>query len=542
MPTIKISKKVIEEKIKKKLSLEELKDRISMLGTDLDGLDGDEITVEVFPNRPDMLSEQGFARALASFVKSKTGLRKYKVKSSGSHTKVEKTLKAWPYVVTFITKGLKFDDERIKEIIQVQEKLHTTLLRKRKKGGIGIYPLDKIQLPITFTTRKAEDIKFRPLEHPQEINGKEILQRHPTGKAFGHIIENEEEFPIFLDANQQIMSMPPIINSHDVGKIDEETKDIFVECTGTDLNILTQVINILASTFAEMGGEVLSMDIIYKDKKLTIPDLNPIKLKLNPEYVNKKLGLELKESEIRNLLEQMGHDYRNKTVLVPAYRTDIINEVDLVEDIAIAYGYENFIPEIPNITTTGIENKFETFKRRISYTLTGFGYLETKSYNLTSPEIQNKKMSTELKLVEVENPNTHEYSVLRTWITPSLLQILSENRHNEYPQNIFEIGNCFKENEEFTRLALLTCHKDANYTEIKQIIESLLNLLGLEYKLEEVEHPSFIPGRVARISIKDKNIAYIGELHPLVLDSFELEMPASCLELNLTELFNIINS
>ncbi len=231
MPTITLNKEVIEKLIGKKLPVDKLKDRISMLGTDLEKIEGNQIHVEIFPNRPDLLSEQGFARAFASFIGAKTGLQKYNVKKSGYDVNATGLPKEWPYVVTAIVKGLKFSDEKIREIIQVQEKLGITLLRNRKKGGIGIYPLDKITPPITFTSEDPDKISFIPLEYPGEITGRQILSKHPTGREFAHICEGWKKFPIFKDSKGVIMSMPPIINSHSVGKITAGTKDVFVEAT-----------------------------------------------------------------------------------------------------------------------------------------------------------------------------------------------------------------------------------------------------------------------------------------------------------------------
>ena len=361
MPTITLNKTVFEELVGKKLPLEELKDRISMLGTDLERIEGNEIEVEIFPNRPDMLSEQGLARAFSSFIGVKTGLRKYQAKKFGSTLTVKDLPKEWSHAVACIVKELKFDDEKIKEVIQLQEKLGTTFTRNRKKGGIGLYPLDKITFPVTVTGKKPEEIKFRPLEFPEPINAQQILSRHPKGRDYGEIMENWETYPVFIDAKGTIMSMPPIINSHEVGKIDETTKDVFLECTGPDLNTIMKSLHILTTSLAEMGGEIYSLEIITPDKKFEFPDFTPEKMKLDLNYINKRLGIELKEEEAVELLEKMGFGYEKGEVLIPTYRTDIIHQADLAEDVAIAYGYENFEEEIPNIATIGEENEFEKF-------------------------------------------------------------------------------------------------------------------------------------------------------------------------------------
>ena len=276
-------KEEFEKLVGKKLDIEQLKDRISMLGTDLEGIEGNEITVEVFPDRPDMLSEQGFARAFSSFIGVKTGLRNYKSKSSNYEVAVESSVdKVRPFTACAVVKNLKFDNQKIKSIIQLQEKLHTSYGRNRKKIAIGIYPMEKIKFPITYKALPPEKIKFIPLEYNTILNGKQILTETNTGRDYAHLLENEKLYPIFIDSNNEILSMPPIINSHTTGKITEETKDVFIECSGFDLGVLKKCLNIVVTSLADMGGEIYEVTLKYKNKIKT-PDLATEKIKLTPE-------------------------------------------------------------------------------------------------------------------------------------------------------------------------------------------------------------------------------------------------------------------
>lgn len=547
MPTITLNRRVFDELVGKPLSTEELKDRIPMLGTDLDELTEDEIIVEVFPDRPDMLSEQGFSRAFSSFIGVKTGLREYKVNKGKNKVIIEDSVKeVRPYTACAIVKGIKFDDEKIKEVIDIQEKLHVTFGRNRRKIAIGIYPFEKIKTPIYFKALPPDKIKFQPLESQEEMNGYEILEKHKAGIEYGHLLRGKEKFPIFIDANNKILSMPPIINSHETGKINERTKDVFIECSGFDFLSLKIALNIIVTALADMNGQVYSMDLIYGKEKEVTPNLEATKMNLSLKYINKILGLDLKEIDLKGLLEKMGLSYKNGIALIPAYRSDILHEIDLVEDIAIAYGYDKFKEEIPNVATIADENEFYKFKEKIANLIIGLGLLETSSYSLTNPINLNEKMNSNLKYIEVENPSSTEYSCLRSWLIPSLLEILSNNKHNEYPQKIFEIGKCFKENgdetgiSEFTRIGILISHNKVDFTEIKQVLDTICSSLNLEYEIEESEHHSFIPGRVGRVAVKGKNVAYIGEISPEILSNWELEMPVAALELNLSEIFKLI--
>ncbi|MBT3405866.1 phenylalanine--tRNA ligase subunit beta [Candidatus Woesearchaeota archaeon] len=545
MPSIVLNKKVFEELIGKKLPLEELQDRISMLGTDLDRVEGNEIHVEVFPNRPDMLSEQGFARAFSAFIGSKTGLREYKLKDSKEKVIIDKSvIDVRPFTACAIVKNINFNDEKIREIIQIQEKLHITYCRNRKKAAIGVYPMEKIKCPITFFAEDPKKVKFQPLECDKEMTGLQILSQHPTGRDYAHLLEEQKKFPFFKDANGQILSMPPVINSHVTGKITEKTKEVFIECSGFDFNTQLVCLNIIVTALADMGGEICSMELEYPDTKKVTPDLSPRKIKFDLDYCNKLLGLDLRMHEAAKLFERMGLSLEKDDVLIPRYRADILHQMDLVEDVAIAYGYENFEHQIPKVATIGEIAPIEQFKSKISRILVGLGMLETNTYHLISKDAHNVRMNNEMDVIELENPVNVEYDILRGWMIPSMLGVLKDNKHNEYPQNIFEIGTIFKHStktetlvEENERLGVCLCSKNVTFTKIKQVFDCLMNAINLEYEIKEVEHGSFISGRTARVSVKGKDVAYIGEIHPQVLENWDLDVPCAAFELNVTEIF-----
>ncbi len=542
MPTVTLDKKTVLNLIGKKVSDEVLKDRIAMIGTDLEKLDKKEITVEVFPNRPDMLSEEGFARALSSFMGIKTGLKKYTIKKENSKVTVKNLPKEWPYAVCAIVRGLKFDDKKIVSIMQLQEKLGVTYLRKRKKGGIGLYPLDKITLPITFTSLLKDKIKFRPLEGKSIIPADKILETHPKGKEYGHIIQELKKYPVFLDGEGTIMSMPPIINSHDVGKITEKTKDVFIEATGTDLNTLKVAINIMLATLDDMGGTIYSLEMDYGTKKFEYPDFTPRKIKIDKKYTEKLLGINLSDNDIKKLLAKMGIGYENGCALVPAYRADILHPMDIVEDIAIAYGYENFEEVIPAVATIAGESQKTIIERKTAEVMTGFGALECKSYHITDEMNLCEKMNTEKrKLIKPENPSNVEYDTLRDNLVSGLMKILSENTHHEYPQNLFEIGDVvvFDKNSETStnenmHLAFVSAGIDSDFSKIKAVLESTLKSLDIKCTIKEATHPSFIEGRSAEIKLSGKTIGYLGEIHPKVLNNWNLEVPVSVFEIDLS--------
>ncbi len=547
MANIKIPRKLFEKEIGK--LDERMQNKIAMFGTTLEEFNDREIELEIFPNRPDLLSYQGFKRSFLSFIGKKTGMKKYKINPPEKDYKIiiDSSVKnIRPYTACAIVRKLKFDDEKIKEIIDIQEKLHLTLGRKRKKFGIGIYPLEKIKLPITYKAMEPDKIKFVPLESEKEMSGFQILQRHPTGRKYAHLLAGKTKFPIFIDDKKQIMSMPPIINSQLTGKINEKTKDVFIECSGFDFNLLKKCINIIVTTLADMGGKIYQMDIKYSKKERT-PDMTPEKMRLSLENAKKILGIELTSRQAGKLLEKMGYNYKKEIVEIPPWRTDILHEVDLIEDLAIAYGYENFDPEIPNVATIGEESKEEIIKRKISEILTGLGMIETSSYHLTTKESMMKmglNGKQEKDLIEVEESKT-EYSILRKNLAHILLRIFSENKDSEYPQRIFEIGTVFGLNEDdiTEKENLSIAITPGNFTDLKQIVDYLFKMLGIDIEIKEpYKFPSyFIEGRVAEIYLDDQSIGSFGEVHPKILKNWKIRTPVALLEIAIEKIFDKLN-
>jgi phenylalanyl-tRNA synthetase beta chain len=548
MPTIKYDKKTIFELLGRRISDEQLADRISFLGTGFEGINADEIDVEIFPNRPDLLSEQGMARALSSFMDIKPGFRNYIVKKSGVKVIIDKSVKGIrPYTACAIIKGLKLDDERIKELIQIQEKLHITYGRNRKKAAIGIYPLEHIRTPIYYKALHPEEIKFKPLDLNKDLTGSQILAIHPTGREYGYLLEGKDKYPVFIDAKQAIMSMPPIINSNNVGKISLNTKDVFIECSGFDFNHLHVCLNMVVTAMADMGGQIYSVELQYPEKKYVTPELAGRNIKLDLDYVNKILGTTFKEPDLKKYLGRMGHDYKNKIAIVPNYRADILHPIDLVEDIAIAYGYEKFNGTLSNFSSVAHEKPIERFKESLRELLIGMGLIEVKNFHLTNKNVQTKLMNYNIELAELENSVTQDYNVLRAWIIPSLMETLKYNKHYDYPQNIFEMGTVFRIDDsqdiglhEVERLGIVFCGNDANFTKAKQVLDNISDALSIKYDLSDTDHGSFIKGRSGRMIVNGSKIAYIGEMHPQVLSNWTIDMPVAAIEINVTELFRLL--
>lgn len=544
MTTVIFDRKEFEKYVKLD---KETVEKISLFGTPLEKINKDVVEIEVFPNRPDLISIHGFMRGFKAFLGKEVGLKKYKVNppQKDYFVEIDKSVKSVrPHTACAIVKGIKFDDGKIKDIINLQEKLHITIGRNRKKVAIGVYPLEKIKLPIKFEARDPSKIKFVPLEAGKVMNGYQILEQHPTGKEYAHLLKGKDTFPVFVDANNSILSMPPIINSDETGRITNKTKDVFVECSGFDFEVLKKTLNIIVTTLADMGGEIYAMKL--KDaKETTTPDLSTETMNISLMNANKLLGLNLKESDLKTLLPKMGYEYSSGSVKVPAWRTDVLHEVDVIEDIAIAYGYDKLEPEIPSVATAGEESDESKFKTTISNILTGIGLYEISTYHLLKAEEINKDDKNK---IELENSKT-DYKFLRNNLLVPALRILSENKSNEYPQNLFEIGTVFSldkskksdtginENES---LCGVLCAEDANFTKIRQVLDYLFRMVGVNYEILPEIKDKFIDGRTGKIIVNGMSIGVVGEIHPKTLIDVGINVPVAVFELNLTELFEIL--
>lgn len=551
MTILTVDKKELEKKVGKITA--ELENKITEMGTPIEEVTDDELSVEVFPNRPDLLSLGNFARAVNQFNgKGKIASFKINRPEKDYVVTIEKSVKAVrPHTVCAIVKGMKFNDEKIKEIVDIQEKLHNSIGRKRKKIAIGVYPLDKIALPIRFIAKKPGEIKFLPLEARKEMTGTQILRGHPAGREYAHLLKDAEVFPIFVDASDEVLSMPPIINSEKTGRIDEKTREIFIECSGHNLVYLKKCMNIIVATLAEMGGKIYSMEI--KDSKggsFISPDMSAEELKFNIGDIEKTLGIKLVEKDLKNHLVRMGIGYENRKgqsiALIPAYRADILHWIDLTEEIAIAYGYENFEPEIPEISTIAYEDPVGKTKKIIGDILSGLGILETSSFHLTTKKNVKKMHFDYNDFIEVEDSKT-ERDVLRIDMMTNLLQILSENSDAGYPQKIFEMGRVFSRDDssdsetgvkEEERLAMAMVDEKMNFTELKQAVDYLFKMLGVEYSIENVENSNYIIGRCGKIIVEGKEVGFIGEIAPRVLKNWKIKMPTVAVEIDLDWLFN----
>ncbi|MFP3951711.1 MAG: phenylalanine--tRNA ligase subunit beta [Candidatus Bathyarchaeia archaeon] len=559
MPVIDVNLEDFRELLGREVELEELREKMPMMGTSWEGESREGFTIEVFPNRPDLLSIEGLARAYASFTGEMVGLRKYRVSDSGYRVVVEERVKeVRPYFVSAVVKGFEFTDSLIRSVIQMQEKLHITHGRRRRKVAIGLHDLDAIDFPVAYTTRHPE-FQFRPLGERFEKTLREILVELPKGQEYSWVVEGFDEYPILVDEKGMVLSMPPIINSEHT-RIDEATTEVFIDITGTDLKAIDEALNIICTTLADRGAEIYGVQNEYYDGGvLDTPDLTPGEMRLEVDYVNEMLGLDLDSVRVAELLECMGHGFDEHEVesyggvaylpvRTPAYRTDIMHPIDLVEDVAIAYGYNRFEPRIPPISSEAGEDPREIFSRKLRNFMVGFGILEVVTFMMSNKDKLFKKMSLEDEPVaETSNPKMEAYTVLRNRLLPSLMEVLSYNKHHPYPQNLYEIDDVILLDSSTEtgarsarRLAVTICHAKANFSEIKALMDSLLQNLDVYTEVQASGWECFIEGRRFTAKASEKPLCWGGEVKPEVLVEWDLQMPVAALEMDVDLLYSLI--
>ena len=549
MPTISFSLRDLNKLVGRNISIAQLEELVEYGKGELQGYDkaADEVSVNFDDtNLPCLWSVEGVAIMIKGILGKEKGVPKLKISRGSYQIIVDRSItKIRPFIGAFVAKGHKIDNYLIKQMVQLQEKLCENYGKRREKVAVGVYSYEKIVFPIYYKAVDPEGIKFVPLDFKKEMTPAEILEEHPKGEEYKWILESCSKYPILVDDKGEVLSFPPIINSDWTGKIEEKEEHIFVEATGTDQDSVLYAVNILAQAFHERGFQIYSVDVKYPAKKMSTPFMFNQSIKVNKGMVKELIGIELSDAEFKRLLEKARFSLKAGRVEIPCFRSDIMHSSDVIEDIAIAYGF-NKIPEAPlSSYTPGTTAPLIGFIDRVRDIMIGFGFQEVMSPVLTNKKVLYGMMNTsDFGTIEIEDFSSETYSAVRSWIAPILMNFLSKNKHVDYPHKIFEEGLVAvrkgQEVEEFRRIAAAIASEKADYTAVKQVLDNLRSSLGFEYVIEEAEHDAFLPGRVGRVIVNGKKVAYIGELHPRVLSNFELEMPVVAFELNLTELFGLI--
>ncbi len=541
MPVINFSYSDLCELVGREVSREELRERLPMIGADLKSLDdsSDDASFEFFPNRPDLYSVEGIARALRAFLEYEPGLRSYPVGESDVDLLVDPSVNSVrPYIWSALVEGIEITDPLIRSMMDIQEKLHLTVGRNRKKVAIGIHDFRTVKPPFTYKAVPPDGISFIPLQGSRRMTPAEILREHDKGKAYAFVLEGKSVYPMIVDSEGEVLSFPPIINGVATA-ITESTRDIFVDCTGTDINAVVNSVNILTTALAERGGRISSVKIHRDGKVVRAPDLSPSPVALDPSFANWWTGVALDLDSMAKALRRMGYG-ANVTegkieVLVPKYRGDVLHPVDLVEDVAVGYGFERYGGSLPRHQTFAKEDELTAFGNAVKAIMIGLGYFEVVTLSLSNPRDQFEAMNVKdpKTAIGVKNPVSEQHGLVRVSVVPSLMTVLRRNKHRELPQRIFEIGDVVRGLLNRRMIAGAAIHAKAGFTEVKSVVQSLVEGTGLECSVQGEHNPSFIKGRCAAIFSRQDRLGVMGEVSPATIEAFELKYPVIAFEMDL---------
>jgi len=568
MPTISIFRDDLESLLdgsgrpRRSVSLEKLEEWLMLVKGELKDhtVETGELRIELQDsNRPDLWCCEGIARQIR--IKQQGKLRPYpffarKPKAIQRLIVAPGVEQVRPYVAACIATGYRVTDEGLAQLIQTQEKLADIFGHKRKTVSIGLYQRQKIQFPVTYELVKPDKARFTPLGMETDMTLSEILMVHPKGLEHGHILSGHDRLPILRDAKNQPLSFPPIINSREIGEVRVGDDDLFIEVTGTDLSMVILTLNIFATNLADRGATIEPIDVQYPYRTalgrrvVTPQDLGKART-IPIKTIEQALGQKLSVKMVKQALEVFGYNVSagNGTVKakLPPYRHDLMHAMDVVEDVAMSRGYGEFSPVMPAQFTVGGLSRIEQTSDRARELMVGLGFQEIISNILGSPEHYRDAMrlgETEWgKMVEVDNVMSLNFSCLRQWMLPSLLRVEAASSRAFYPHRLFEAGDVAIPDRTHelgsrteTVLGAVMAHATAHFSEIHSCLDVLFYDLGKEYSLEPVQHPSFLEGRAGRILAAGKSLGVIGEVHPEVLEQWQIAVPVVAFEVNLSQL------
>ncbi|KAK2880709.1 hypothetical protein Q8A67_017977 [Cirrhinus molitorella] len=586
MPTVSVKRDLLFEALGQKYTDEEFDELCFEFGLELDEItsekeilireQGDEkaegasdvvlYKIDVPANRYDLLCLEGLVRGLQVF-KEKLEAPRYKRVSPANGGEpqrmliTEETASVRPHAVAAVLRNISFNPERYESFIELQEKLHQNICRKRTLVAIGTHDLDTISGPFTYTAKAPGDIRFKPLNQSKEYTATELMTLYKTDshlRHYLHIIENEPLYPIIYDSNGIVLSMPPIING-DHSKISLNTKNVFIECTATDLTKAKITLDMVVTMFSEYCEEPFTVEeaeVVYPDGRSCVyPDLAYRTETLSGDFINKRVGIDESAESVAQMLTRMclrsevsgeGDGIR---VEIPPTRPDVIHACDIMEDAAIAYGFNNIVRSTPRTYTVANQLPINKLTELLRQDVAAAGFTEALTFALCSQEdIADKlrKNIAETRAVHISNPKTAEFQVARTSLLPGLLKTVAANRKMPLPLKLFEISDVVLKDEtkdvgarNDRRLCAVYYNKSPGFEVIHGLLDRLMQLLDVKagrnhgYHIQAAEDSTFFPGRCAEVFSCGKSIGHLGVLHPDVISRFELTMPCSAIDIDI---------
>ena len=548
MPVLEIDKEYLYSLLGMRLSGDELVEILEDTKVNIEGFSDESVELEITSDRLDLLSTEGIARMIKGIIGKELGIPKYPVEHREEELVVDESVKnVRPFAVGAILLDVRLNDSVIKSIIQCQEKIHETLGRKRRRVAIGIHDLDAVKPPFRYIARPMDEVKFIPLGENREMTAREILENTEKGREYGNLIRNEEGLvPLIEDSMGRVMSMPPVINS-ELTRLSERTRNLFIDVTGTDEKSIRTSLSILVHSIAETGARIGVITVRDSGKTIKQPDVEPRRMRVSMDYIRRMLGEEIEQKDVVNLLRRGRLDVElvgdEIDVIIPPYRTDFLHPADVAEEVIVLYGLNRLKPQLPrNVMTVGSIHPSEKISRKLRMLMVGLGYQEVMNYMLSNKESLFKSIGRkETEVVEIGNPVSSSYTVLRDSLIPGLLHFLSRNVHSPYPQKIFEIGDVvlvdrsrpYRTRSE-RRLAAAYSDDSVGFEDIQSHLFAVLKSMRIDFKLREANNSVFIEGRCAEV-ISGDAIGVIGEVNPEVLSGLGIPSPTAMFEVKVYE-------
>ena len=577
MPTISIDQKLLASLLSKhgcEHDIADVEHRLPLLGTDIDRCDEEVLDIEIFPNRPDLLSAETLSVAMRAFLHNQHIHSEEVLNPSGIAVTVDSEIrKIRPIILGAVVRGLVMADDHemdsfIKQLMEHQEKLHFALGRGRRRASIGVHDLSTLHPP--FKVRAVDrNHKFTPLAMDEEISIEEILSNHPKGVEFAHLLQGMEKVPIIEDSKGAVLSFPPIINGNHT-TVQPKTRDLFIDVTGWDRRACESCLMLVALQAKERGGEIQTIQLTDCDgNEEILPNWTPVHHRVPERLIPTILGRELNENELTNAMTRMGGMYTGRNPAtkeetstngtmqyakpgeemlcfeMPRWRFDLLHPVDLVEELAIGHGYEDLGVDVPKAPMNALPRPDDHLRRRIRTSMQGMGFMQVQSLTLSNDDDQFNRMRWKPfnAITRITNPITQDHTMMRHFLLPGLLRLLSSNRHHDLPQSVYELGTVVRDHVNSDRLAFITAERVGGFAAIRGRIQAFLRDLGAENivieALPDNEGP-WLAGRAARVLLNGEWVGCFGEIDPAISQTFELLVPLNGAEFDVEALKSTI--
>jgi len=561
---------------------DEFRDDLFGLGLEFEGeTDDGLLQFEFGPDRLDRLSVEGVARSLRYHYGDDRGVAVPDTNDPDFTFVVDGDVPdERPYVTGAIVRGIDLDDAALESLIQLQEKLHATIGRKRAKGAIGIHDLVAIKgdslhetsggNSITYTGITPDGDTFVPLDSDRELTPAEVLEEHATGRTYADLVADYDRYPAIYD-ELGLFSFPPVINGRRT-EVSTDSRELLIELTGTDQWTIDRMCAIICYALSARGATIEAVEVEYHGgtdaggRTLQRPDFEVRTKSVTHDRIETLLGVELTERDAVDLFERSGLDAvvadgdesddaddaaTTYEVSIPPYRVDVLHPLDLVDDVGRAYGFDELEPRYPDVGTVGGRHERSRLEAATRDVLTGLGFEDLLNFHMTADAEVHDRMGVEPgtdtlgggEPVEITEPYSGDYTILRPWALPSLLMVLENNTHRAYPQDLAEVGLVAERDDdvntrvaESRHVAGVLARTDATYEDAKARLQAICRSFGVDLETPPTEHPSFIDGRTASVVIDGESVGVVGELHPAVLVEHDLELPVAGFEFALEAL------